>query len=89
MIRQNNIHYYYDSIHDSLLVYWGQAKKVYYSGFSPGVYLIKEEDSDRLIGIEVLDLSSQNIAVLEKSIPTEIDLKKILSDLLRRNFSLI
>ena len=88
MIRQNNIHYYYDFVHDSLLVYWGQAQKVYYSGSSPGVYLVKEEDSDRLIGIEVLDLSSQNIAVLEKSIPTEIDFKKILSDLLRQNFSL-
>ena len=88
MIRQNNVRYYYDFIHDSLLVYWAQAQKVYYSGSSPGVYLVKEEDSDRLIGIEILDLSSQDRVMLEKSIPTKIDFKKILSDLLRQNFSL-
>ena len=83
MIQQiNNINYYYDSSY----VYLGRAHKFYSSESNSGIYLIKEEDSDRLIGVEILDFSLQDIAILKKSIPIKFDYEKILSNSSKQNF---
>lgn len=86
MIQQiNNIKYYYDSSYDSLNIYLGRALKFYSCESNSGIYLIKEENSDRLIGVEILDFSLQDVALLKKSIPIKFDYEKILNSLSKEN----
>lgn len=51
----NNIDYYYDSFFDTLNIYLGKAESFYSEEEVRGVFFIKDEETDVLIGIEILD----------------------------------
>jgi hypothetical protein len=73
IVQKNNISYYYDPIADSLNLYLGRAEKIYSNEECKGVYFIRDEITDNLIGVEILYYSTRNKLKLKETIPVEFD----------------
>jgi hypothetical protein len=73
MIQQsNNIKCYYNSRFDTLNLYLGKAKE-FYSEEDSGIYFIRDESTDELIGIEIMYYSKRSEDFLKKKIPVNFD----------------
>lgn len=71
--RNNNISYYYDPIADSLNFYLDKANRVYSTEEDKGIYFIRDEMTDKLIGVEILFYSSRNKIKLKDRVPVNFD----------------
>jgi uncharacterized protein YuzE len=75
ILQKNNLEYYYDKIYDTLNLYIGKANSFYSEEEYNGVFFIKDEETDKIIGYEVMDFSKRNLELLKNRI--NIDLSSI------------
>lgn len=73
----------YDAHTDSLIIYFGTAPRFYSEEPSAGIYTIHDEETEDLIGIEILDYSVRHPKRLAEQFPF-IDFSVIDSDRLSK-----
>ncbi len=71
MIPQKS-NYYYDSSHDICSIYLKKANHVYSEEESKGIFIIYDEDTDEIIGAEILYYSNRLKANLQKKLPKQV-----------------
>jgi len=71
MIQQKN-NYYYDSFHDICTIYLKKANSIYSTEESKGIFIMYDEDTDEIIGAEILYYSNRLKVNLEKKLPIQL-----------------
>ena len=56
----------YDERHDVLHIFLGSQQNAFADEEAPGVYVNRDEDSDEIVGLTILDYSKKRAAVKEK-----------------------
>ena len=56
----------YDERHDVLHIFLGSQQNAFADEEAPGVYVNRDEDSDEIVGLTILDYSKKRPAVKEK-----------------------
>lgn len=69
MMQQKGIDYIYDSANDCLNIYLATARRFYSDEEQRGIYKIYNEETDDLIGVEIMYYSVRNKAQLSKMLP--------------------
>lgn len=69
--------YFYSPTYDTLNLYIGKARSFSAEENDKGIYIIRDDDTDEIIGIEIIDFSKRNrshiIDKLPKTLPLEIN----------------
>ena len=60
MMRPNELKYHYNPDFDTLNIYLDKGKFVYSDEEYAGIYILRDEKDDHLVGIEILDFSQRN-----------------------------
>lgn len=76
----NNINYNYDRDHDVLYLYIGKQSLSYADEPYPGIYIKYSDDTDKLTGAVIMDYTKQDINLLNKVLPIDIDYTNISLD---------
>lgn len=71
-ILNNNVKYYYDSSFDTINIYLGRASDFYSEEEIRGVYFIRNEVNEELIGIEILNYSKINKEKISLLLPQDL-----------------
>lgn len=69
---QQKINYYYDSSQDICNIYLKKATHVYSEEESKGIFIIYDEDTDEIIGAEILYYSNRLKSNLKKNLPKQV-----------------
>lgn len=74
---QNKIEYYYDPTYDTLNIYLGKSYRFNSIENYPGIFFIYDEDTNNLIGLEILDFSHKSKIWLNNNIRIGFDFSSI------------
>lgn len=71
MIQQKS-NYYYDSSNDICSIYLKKANHVYSEEESKGIFIIYDENTDEIIGAEILYYSNRLKVNLQNKLPKQV-----------------
>jgi len=63
----------YDAEHDVLYIFIGQPRYGYEDEVYPGIFLRKDEDSDEVIGVIIMDFTKKSKSIMRSQIPFVVD----------------
>jgi len=76
-ITHDNYSYSYDSSFDLLRLTFKNSDEFYYDEVYTNVYIRYDEDTDEVIGIQILDLNDFNVEVVKKHlVEKQLDILK-------------
>lgn len=77
MQQQNEIRHHYNPNSDTLNLYIGRASSFYSDEAINGVFIIRDEDTDDVIGVEIMDFSRRNKDRLKQLVPIYFDYESV------------
>lgn len=72
MEKINNFYYYYDSKYDDLTIVSKKSSKHYSEEIYNNIYIYLEEDTDKVVGVQIMYYKQRSPKVLMKYVPKEI-----------------
>lgn len=64
--------YYYDNVYDDLTIKFNNAPNVYTDEVSNDIYIVKNEENDQIVAVQILYFKERNDSVLRKYLPEDI-----------------